>query len=164
MPYRTEAIPGGLFAVKREHFWGLKGYDSEFQLWGFENLEMSLKEWMCGGMLVVVPCSMVEHVHREKWPFGEEGSHQSNHNRNRVISTWVTEPWRSELFRNLGVELEEQKSLFAETAARRRELSELQCNNFDWYLTNVDTSFNEELPSHLSEKLQKLKQLSLSSW
>lgn len=75
-PFETVFAPGSLFAIRKDEFWRLGGYDTGLGVWGGENTELALKVWMCGydgkgpaGRIVVVPCSPVGHVYRvnNKW-------------------------------------------------------------------------------------------------
>lgn len=81
-PFETPFAPGSLFAIRREEFWRLGGYDQGLLVWGGENIELVMKVWRCGyddptkpaGRVVVVPCSRVGHVYRVhiketgRWP------------------------------------------------------------------------------------------------
>ena len=55
----TPAIAGGIFAVYKDWFLQLGGYDPHMEIWGSEQLELSLRAWRCGGRMVIHPCSRV---------------------------------------------------------------------------------------------------------
>jgi polypeptide N-acetylgalactosaminyltransferase len=64
-PYETPVGPGSLFAIRADEFWRLGGYDEGLYVWGGENTEMAFKIWMCGGRMIMVPCSRVGHMYRQ---------------------------------------------------------------------------------------------------
>jgi polypeptide N-acetylgalactosaminyltransferase len=64
-PYETPFGPGSLFAIRRDEFWRLGGYDEGLYVWGGENTEMAFKMWMCGGRMLMIPCSRVGHMYRQ---------------------------------------------------------------------------------------------------
>lgn len=74
LPYETPFAAGSLFAIGRDFFWGLGGYDEGMYVWGGENTDFAIKVWTCGGRMVMVPCSRVGHMYRRhiaktgRWP------------------------------------------------------------------------------------------------
>jgi len=139
---QTPVMPGGLFAMNRDYFFELGGYDPEIRYYGAEHVEMSFRIWMCGGSMEVAPCSNVGHIYREFDRFGVD--RQLRHvdvgrvldrNDARVAEVWMDD-YKSLFFRyrhmdmdnpDLGEHLEERKEL------RKK----LQCKSFDWFLDEV---------------------------
>lgn len=74
LPYETPFAAGSLFAIRKDEFFRLGGYDEGMYVWGGENTDFAIKIWACGGRLVMVPCSRVGHMYRihlqqvGRWP------------------------------------------------------------------------------------------------
>ena len=91
----TPIIMGGLFAIDKEFFFASGAYDDQMMIWGGENVEMSLRIWMCGGSLLQSPCSHVGHVFREStphtMPHGTSAYDTININTARFAEVWLNE-------------------------------------------------------------------------
>lgn len=60
-------------------------------------MHLSLKVWMCGGTLEMLPCSRVGHIFRRKTPYtfpGGGANHVVAYNSNRLANVWLDE-WLS---------------------------------------------------------------------
>ncbi|CAK9097959.1 Polypeptide N-acetylgalactosaminyltransferase 5 (Polypeptide GalNAc transferase 5) (GalNAc-T5) (pp-GaNTase 5) (Protein-UDP acetylgalactosaminyltransferase 5) (UDP-GalNAc:polypeptide N-acetylgalactosaminyltransferase 5) [Durusdinium trenchii] len=61
-------LSGGLLAISRS-WWhesgGHFGYDSSMRSWGGENIDQSLRTWLCGGEIVYAEGSRVAHMWRD---------------------------------------------------------------------------------------------------
>lgn len=67
--------PGGCQAMTRSAFEKIGGYDAGFKVWGFEDVEISIKAWLFGLKIVVDPRINVLHVFRKAHPYRVEYSH-----------------------------------------------------------------------------------------
>nr|XP_031836312.1 putative polypeptide N-acetylgalactosaminyltransferase 9 [Nomia melanderi] len=91
-PVWSPTMAGGLFSIDRAFFDRLGTYDSGFDIWGGENLELSFKTWMCGGTLEIVPCSHVGHIFRKRSPYKwRSGVNVLKRNSIRLSEVWLDE-------------------------------------------------------------------------
>ena len=49
IPFRTAALVGCALAVQRDYFFRIGGFDEGMNVWGGENIELALRNWLCGG-------------------------------------------------------------------------------------------------------------------
>uniref|UniRef100_A0A1I8JUE4 Polypeptide N-acetylgalactosaminyltransferase n=1 Tax=Anopheles funestus TaxID=62324 RepID=A0A1I8JUE4_ANOFN len=92
VPFDTPAMAGGLFAIERTFFERLGWYDKGFEMYGIENIELSMKSWMCGGKMVIVPCSRVAHIQKQSHPYLQSaGKDVIMKNSLRLAEVWMDE-------------------------------------------------------------------------
>ncbi|KAK2854484.1 hypothetical protein Q7C36_006353 [Tachysurus vachellii] len=131
---RSPTMAGGLFAMDREYFNELGQYDSGMDIWGGENLEISFRIWMCGGQLLIMPCSRVGHIFRKRRPYGSPGGQDTMaRNSLRLAHVWMDE-YKEQYFA-LRPELRNRD--FGDISDRVALRKRLQCHTFKWYLDQV---------------------------
>lgn len=150
-PFRTPIMAGGLFSIHREYFYEMGAYDDAMDIWGGENIEMSLRIWTCGGRIEINPCSHVAHLFRKASPYTFEIKKNVNGHEAKVTS--VATVLYSNLARVAEVWMDEYKDFFytmnpsvksiamnisKETLDERKELRKnLDCKPFQWFLDTV---------------------------
>ncbi|CAH8565693.1 unnamed protein product [Heterobilharzia americana] len=153
-PRPTPALAGGIFAVWRDDFFYYGGYDEEMIIWGGENIELSLRTWMCHGQIEIIPCSRVGHLFRDQHPYtfpmGKEFT--ILHNYKRTVLVWFLHDINSTLAREyLGyfyTRLPEAKMIPpGDLKSRKLIPTTLNCHSFTWYLENIYPLLRQEAKS-----------------
>jgi len=62
-PY-VPVLSGGLLGISQQWWRESGGYDEQMRSWGGENLDQSLRTWLCGGEIVIAKESQVAHMWR----------------------------------------------------------------------------------------------------
>lgn len=158
-PFRTPIMAGGLFAIDREFFFEIGAYDERMDIWGGENIEMSLRIWQCGHSLEIVPCSHVAHLFRKSSPYsfprrqGVTGVLYTN--LARVIHVWMERDYQNFFYQinpvmkttifgegsNSTYGLPSIHNTYPEKLANISERVDLKnrlgCKSFSWFLDNI---------------------------
>ncbi|XP_011195817.3 N-acetylgalactosaminyltransferase 6 [Zeugodacus cucurbitae] len=136
-PFENPIMAGGLFAISREWFWELDGYDDGLDIWGGEQYELSFKIWMCGGRLLDVPCSRVGHIFRNDDWTGVTSDREDDYlhkNYKRVAEVWMDD-YKYYLYKHTHglYETINEGDLTKQLALREK----LHCKSFKWFIENV---------------------------
>eukprot|EP00927_Polykrikos_kofoidii_P012147 TRINITY_DN15218_c0_g1_i1.p1 TRINITY_DN15218_c0_g1~~TRINITY_DN15218_c0_g1_i1.p1 ORF type:complete len:901 (+),score=102.44 TRINITY_DN15218_c0_g1_i1:18-2720(+) len=89
-------MSGGLLAMSRQWWNEIDGYDPLMFAWGGENIDQSLRTWLCGGRIELAEGAYVAHMWRDankketqlKYPFPTE---KVMRNKARAVNGWLDE-------------------------------------------------------------------------
>eukprot|EP00915_Cephaloidophora_sp_WS-2016_P011155 GHVH01016450.1.p1 GENE.GHVH01016450.1~~GHVH01016450.1.p1 ORF type:complete len:756 (-),score=120.41 GHVH01016450.1:148-2415(-) len=143
-PVPSASMAGGLFAVYRDFFWYMGGYDEGMTMWGAENVEMPFRYWMCGAKVECTPCSRVYHIYRNKGTGYKSPSNSVVVNRLRTAYLWADQfyPLAHQVINNA-------QEIDIGPIDKMLEFKEkMQCKSFDWFLDFMEL---DKGPKHLSD-------------
>lgn len=139
----SPTMAGGLFAANKDFFLNdLGGYDEQFLFWGTENLELSFRTWLCGGVLECAPCSHVYHIFRKGGSGYSSPVDAVDKNKMRLLTVWMDE------FGDLARRVIGKPAVdFGETDTLIQWKKRKNCKPFKWFFTDVNPeSFVQEVP------------------
>ena len=124
-------ITMGMFATTKQWWRDIDGVDSGLEVWGGENIEVSIRTWLCGGRIRVSRGSGVDHVFREKFPYKVDGfAYQKNIC--RIAEAWMDDPSKAIFYKAIGVE---RGSIdVGNLDAIRATQKKANCKPWSWYL------------------------------
>ncbi|XP_008063078.1 inactive polypeptide N-acetylgalactosaminyltransferase-like protein 5, partial [Carlito syrichta] len=136
----SPAMAGGVFAIDRHYFNEIGQYDKDMELWGGENLELSLRIWMCGGQIFIIPCSRVGHIAKKHFQESPATKKAIRHNYLRLVHVWLDE------YKEIFLRRFHQKSITYGNISERVNLRKrLGCKSFQWYMDNIFPELEDSL-------------------
>lgn len=124
---RSPALRGDVFAVTRDFIKKFSLYDESFGDIGAENVDLSLRTWLCGGAVKVAQCSRVG-VLRLSDPLRAH----SPDNVRRLVAWWM--PSHKDVIYKHAKVTDDQSVASPPT---NPYTSRLQCKTVDWYLDEM---------------------------
>ncbi|XP_046574263.1 polypeptide N-acetylgalactosaminyltransferase 1-like [Haliotis rubra] len=132
-PIRSPTIPGGVFAIDKDFFEQLGGFDPGMMFWGGKTWNSPLR---FGCAMVVYTCC---HVHKlvtcsgnsnpVAWPNRQDAA---NVNSARVAEVWMDD-YKNYLLGASFLKPDNYGDISSRQALRQR----LRCHDFHWYMRNV---------------------------
>ena len=135
-PYPVPLLPGACLAMRRETFQATGGFDQGLILYGVEDCELSLRFWLLGYELWLVPAVEVAHQFRDQIAYAVDWR-TVLHNRLRMAFLHLSEPRRERVLQALKTYPAFQAALElvgkGDAAVRRAALMTCRKYNDDWY-------------------------------
>uniref|UniRef100_A0A452S2I9 Polypeptide N-acetylgalactosaminyltransferase n=1 Tax=Ursus americanus TaxID=9643 RepID=A0A452S2I9_URSAM len=135
-PIRSPVVPSGVVAIDRHYFQNTGAYDPLMSLQGGENLELSLKVWLCGGSVEILPCSRVGHIYRNQETHSPLDQETTLRNKVRIAETWLGS-FKETFYRHSPEAFSLSKAEKPDFTERLQLQRRLGCRMFHWFLANI---------------------------
>jgi hypothetical protein len=155
-PQNKDLIPvmsGGIFLISRRGFLQGGSYDEHMREWGGENIEQSLRTWMCGGRIVLARDVHVGHVFKRDSGEGRINRESVERNLARAAFVWLDDRliffessrigWTREMLTDMGPGIEGRLEL-------RHRLGCARFTDFEEKFSEVFENQGLDLSTHFS--------------
>ncbi|XP_005104633.1 polypeptide N-acetylgalactosaminyltransferase 2 [Aplysia californica] len=134
-PIRSPTLCGSVLAVRKDFFSWLGKYDLNPMSKDIEDLELTMRAWMCGGQVEIIPCSRVGLIQAHGRELGSRLYIFNNYLRGarRLAEVWLEE------FKRFfyAVRPSARMQPLSDVSSQRKLKGKLKCKNFKWFLTSV---------------------------
>lgn len=169
----------GILAISTKRYSDLNGFDASLKPYGTENIELSLRVWLCGGTVIRQSCSRVAHRYDNLFSDSivspKNGISQKSIDKNvmAVAEHWFTPAYREIIYKARFSQ--SHRVPYSIPVAERRMPAQFahvipivkgECQDIQWYLENVypglleevsviEQQYNEHIQSNYLETLLK---------
>ncbi|KAM3928259.1 polypeptide N-acetylgalactosaminyltransferase 15 [Leptodactylus fuscus] len=140
VPFRTPVIPGCVIAVDRHYFQNIGAFDTFMNVSGVENIELSIRVWLCGGSVEIVPCSRVGHLLTNQ-TYNTVLNETLLRNKIRIAEVWM-DSYKDIFYHNIGRELVTKLIEINDVTELKQLRLRLGCKRFTWFLSDIDPAMN----------------------
>ncbi|XP_052799401.1 polypeptide N-acetylgalactosaminyltransferase 6-like [Mya arenaria] len=135
-PIEYCTVPGMMMAMTKYFFLQLGGFDPGMEVWGSENTEISVKTWLCGGRVEMVPCSKIAHLYRiTPWQGVEKRSTYLFKNKLRFASVWTDGIIQKIMLDNL--KSGEPEVDYGDVSARKQIREVNECKKYKYFVNKI---------------------------
>ncbi|XP_060066774.1 probable N-acetylgalactosaminyltransferase 8 [Ylistrum balloti] len=152
--FNTPAIVGCAFAANRKYFLDIGGLDTGMRIWGGEDVELSVRVWLCGGRMKISPCSHVAHIFKTDHPFKMKYP-DLVYNNKRTAEMWLGNYRKYFYYFNAGYA--KPPSIFEKFKDMNDIKRRFKCKDFGWLLKHVYPEL--EIPPEGSDYFGNLRNL-----
>lgn len=130
--YPSPAMRGSAFALRKSFLDSIGSFDGHFEEGGGDILELSLRAWLCGGMIETVTCSRVGILNLD-----DQGKPYSQKNCQRIAGLWYGN-LREVALRLAGLPTAIPDAEEAHITTRLRYITSLkECRDISWYMESI---------------------------
>ncbi|ESO96034.1 hypothetical protein LOTGIDRAFT_64398, partial [Lottia gigantea] len=129
-PMPQVSLMGQVIAVNKQYFRGIGGFPDYFDGWGAEDVDLSIKSWLCGGGVVKCRCCHITHLQKKR-PYEIQNNPQIN-------VRYIADLWLDEFKPIFQCTTTALGPIDSSVLLRTKTLKEkLKCKPFKWLLENV---------------------------
>ncbi|XP_007934859.1 polypeptide N-acetylgalactosaminyltransferase 15 [Orycteropus afer afer] len=135
-PIRSPVVPGGVVAMDRHYFQNTGAYDPLMSLLGGGNLELSLKAWLCGGSIEILPCSRVGQVYGNQDAHAFLDQEATLRSKVRIAETWLGS-FKDTFYKHSPEAFSLSQAEKPDCTERLQLQRRLGCRMFHWFLASI---------------------------